>query len=305
MPQKCCSDKELEKSSQLFVDLLRKDFVPAWPSDPDMGIVYRCLSLPSDGQFSAASTRPVLLLHEYDHLSIFCLEFADRLSRAGFTVYLPLLFGKSDGKSGLGTTICNTLEIGFSGKWHALFGEHEHQPVTDWLGKVCRRISADHGYRGIGVIGMCLTGALPIALLNEPCVVAPVVAQPAIPLFPLTSEAKRATGISPAELENAVKRTKSQHLKLFGTRYQEDSIGRIERFEAIKTAFGPACFEDHTIAARDYLSPSKNWGLTDKAHATLTLCYRDSPNDYPPRKLFLDLVDFLKMQLAIHGAPTR
>jgi dienelactone hydrolase len=270
-----------------------------------MGVVYRCVAPPADGEFSAARTRPVLVLHEYDHLSIFCLDFADRLSRAGFTVYVPLLFGKADGKSALGTTIRNTLEIGLSGKWHALFGEHEHQPITEWLGKVCRRISAEHEDRGIGVIGMCLSGALPIALMNEKCVVAPVMAQPSIPLFTLTPEAKRAPGISRVELECAVKRAKDQHLKVFGTRYEEDSIGRRERFETINDAFGHEYFEDHTIYARDYLSRTKNWGLTDKAHATLTLCYRDGPDEYPPRKIFLDVVKFLKEQLELHGGPGR
>jgi hypothetical protein len=79
----------------------------------------------------------------------------DKIGGSGW----PLHFGKADGQLRLDTTIRKTLEIGLSGKWHALFGEHENQSITEWLAKVCRRISSYHEQRGIGVIGLCLTGA--------------------------------------------------------------------------------------------------------------------------------------------------
>jgi hypothetical protein len=46
-----------------------------------MRSVYRCVAPPTDRQLSAARSRSVLVLHEYD-LNIFCLDFGDRLSRA-------------------------------------------------------------------------------------------------------------------------------------------------------------------------------------------------------------------------------
>jgi hypothetical protein len=78
--------------------------------------------------------------------------------------------------------------------------------------KICRRISSAHDHRGIGVIGMCLTGALPIALMSDDCVVAPVIAQPSMPLFAFTPEGKRALGISLQELMTAVRRVQEKHL---------------------------------------------------------------------------------------------
>jgi dienelactone hydrolase len=296
-PQKCSQDFADELNPEIFRQTLSHDFTPV-QGTPKL-VVYRCILPPADGDQGAAFNRPVLVLHEYDHLSVACLRFAERLSREGFTVYVPVLFGKTDGKSGLGTTIATTLELFMSSDWHALFGEHQHQPITDSLAVICRKISADHQHRGIGVIGMCLTGALPISLLSENCVVAPVIAQPSIPLFCFTPEGKRAPGISPTELFAAATRAKREHLQVFGTRYEKDSIGTKERFDSIHQAFGDDCFLDHTIAASDYLQPK--WGLTDKAHATLTLCYKDGPDDYPPRHLFLDLVSFLKKHLDQHG----
>jgi dienelactone hydrolase len=263
-------------------------------------VVYKCTVLPADGDVAAARNRPVLVLHEYDHLSIACLNFAIRLSRAGFSVYDPLLFGKADGKTGLGTTLSTTAELACNGQWHALFAEHQSQPITKSLGELCDTISSWHHRRGIAVIGMCLTGALPITLMQRPCVVAPVIAQPSIPLFAITPEGKRAFGVSKEDLDAAVKRAKEEHLRVFGTRYEEDTISPKERLEAIAAAFGKEYFCDHTIRATDYLREPK-WDLTAKAHATLTLCYKDSPDNYPPRRLFLDLVTFLKNQLQLHG----
>jgi hypothetical protein len=77
------------------------------------------------------------------------------------------------------------------------------------------------------------------------------------------------------------------------------SVPRID-FEGIKAAFGKDCFCDHTIHEAEYLHQPK-WGLNAKAHATLTLCYKDSPEEYPPRRLFLDLVKFLQDRLDQHG----
>jgi dienelactone hydrolase len=297
LPQRCCEDIAAESTPCIFLSTLRQNFIPLNEGER---VVYKCTVPPSDADIAAARNRPVLVLHEYDHLSIACLNFAIRLSRAGFTVYVPLLFGKPDGKTGFGTTLRTTSELAFGGQWHALFAEHKHQPITDSLAGLCQKISSWHDHQGIAVIGMCLTGALPIALMNEPCVVAPVMAQPSIPLFSFTPEGKRAPGISNQDLNGAVKRVKQEHLLVFGTRYEEDTISPKARFETIAAAFGEDSFCDHTIRAADYLREPK-WGLNAKAHATLTLCYKDSPDDYPPRRLFLDLVTFLKAQLYKHG----
>jgi hypothetical protein len=135
-PQKCSQDFADELNPEIFRQTLSHDFTPV-QGTPKL-VVYRCILPPADGDQGAAFNRPVLVLHEYDHLSVACLRFAERLSREGFTVYVPVLFGKTDGKSGLGTTIATTLELFMSSDWHALFGEHQHQPITD-----CRNLSED------------------------------------------------------------------------------------------------------------------------------------------------------------------
>jgi dienelactone hydrolase len=296
LPQRCCQDVAAESTPRIFLSTLKDNFMPL---NEGGRVLYKCIVLPADGDAAAARNRPVLVLHEYDHLSIACLNFAIRLSRAGFTVYVPLLFGKADGKTGVGTTLSTTAELALSGQWHALFAEHQSQPITKSLGELCHTISSWHNDRGIAVIGMCLTGALPISLMRQRCVVAPVIAQPSIPLFGFTPEAKRAFGVSKEDLDVAVRRVKEEHLRVFGTRYEQDTISPKERLEAIAAAFGKEYFCNRTIKATNYLE--SRWGLTTKAHATLTLCYKDDPDDYPPRRLFLELVTFLKNQLQEHS----
>src|SRR6516164_9364756 len=48
-----------------------------------------------------------------------------------------------------------------------LVAEHKRQPITIWLCALAKRISENHGGRRIAVIGMCLTGSLPVAMIAE------------------------------------------------------------------------------------------------------------------------------------------
>jgi hypothetical protein len=101
-----------------------------------------------------------------------------------------------------------------------------------------------------------------------------------VPLFSFTPAGKRAPGVSKEDLADGVKRAKEEHLRVFGTRYEDDTINPKDRFEGIKAAFGKDCFCDHTIHGADYLHEPK-WGLNAKAHATLTLCYKKQSRRLP------------------------
>ena len=101
---------------------------------------------------------------------------------------------------------------------------------------------------------MCLTGSLPVAMIAEDApILTAVVAQPSIPLLACTPEGERSLGISDDEINNAVRRARREHIRIFGTRYAEDQIGKRARFEHIQALFGEN-FEDHTIPASAYLS---------------------------------------------------
>jgi len=116
----------------------------------------------------------VVLLHELPGMSPDDMRLVRRLAQEDFNVYLPLLFG----------------ELGqdnfFFGYFQScFFGEFEcsklstRSPILGWLETVCKRIS-ESSNGPIGVIGMCLTGIFPLALLRSG-VGAAVLCQPTLP----------------------------------------------------------------------------------------------------------------------------
>ena len=230
---------------------------------------------------------PVLVLHEYPALSASCLDFAQRLADQGFTVYVPVLFGNRQGSVGATALLGTTLELAFSPDWNVFVGEHEHSPITDWIRTLSRDI-AKKNHHCIGVIGMCLTGSFPLALMSEDCVAAPVVCQPATPLLPLTPEGRRAIGISNEELQAGIVAAQTHGKKVFFTRYALDSISNEEKADNIKSRLGDLLL-DHTICQKDYAL----YHLQKTLHATLTTCVQS----VPARRLFQELVSFLHQRL--------
>jgi hypothetical protein len=86
---------------------------------------------------------------------------------------------------------------------------------------------------------MCLTGSIPIAMVGKGApVLTAVVAQPSIPLLACIAEGERSLGISEDEITNAVTRSRSEHIQIFCTRYEKDTIGKQARFDHIHRLFG-------------------------------------------------------------------
>ena len=63
-----------------------------------------------------------------------------------------------------------------------IFAAGRTAPLAGWLRSLARTVHATDGGPGVGVVGMCVTGGFALAMMVEPAVVAPVVAQPATPL---------------------------------------------------------------------------------------------------------------------------
>jgi dienelactone hydrolase len=106
--------------------------------------------------------------------------------------------------------------------------------VTDWLRALARLAHQECGGRGVGAIGMCLTGGFALSMALDPVVLAPVLAQPGLPV---TKPA--ALDISSADLARVQARTRDG-LELRGYRFESDTICRASRFQTLRTAFGAA-----------------------------------------------------------------
>jgi dienelactone hydrolase len=104
------------------------------------------------------------------------LRLADKLVSAGYRVVLPHLFGP------LGrTSPANIVRVFCMRREFAVFARNDSSPIVDWLRALCRDVRSSAKVRGVGVIGMCLTGNFALTLMGDESVLAAVAAQPSLP----------------------------------------------------------------------------------------------------------------------------
>ena len=140
--------------------------------------------------------RVIVLLHEINGLSPGCVDFGVELASHGFKVYMPLLFGHVLQDS----LILGSIESCWLGGFRCTSPgtEKDTKPVI-WVRDFVA--SLDESADAIGVIGMCETGAYPLATMRrESNVKAVVLSQPALPI---SQERQRDVGISPEAMKEA------------------------------------------------------------------------------------------------------
>lgn len=178
---------------------------------------------------------PVILLHELPGLIDADLNAAKCLSEGGYTIVAPLLFGEPGGD---GAFLRYYREV--CGKERFACGKgNVTSPEVAWLLELTRDVRRRWAVgKGLGVIGMCLTGAFPLAMLREPSVTAVVLCQPTIPFnsvsFLRLFTDKRGLGISPDDLAHAKSRA---DVPVLGIRYTGDWRCPRQRFERLHDEF--------------------------------------------------------------------
>jgi dienelactone hydrolase len=189
-------------------------------------------------------------------------SFAERVAGAGFTVFVASLFG-TPGKPvsipyalGQVARACVSREL-------SVLAANASSPVTVWLRALCRQIHAELGGKGVGAIGMCLTGNFALALMVEPAVMAPVLSQPSLP-FPVSAERRAGLHLSDADLA-VVKERVAGGCTVLGMRFTEDRAVPPERFARLRTELGKG-FEAIEIDS----SPGNAYGIKRSAHSVVT-----------------------------------
>lgn len=212
----------------------------------------------------------VVVIHESPGLTPEVVEFGDELVASGFTVVLPHLFGSAHAPprtweaARVIPRLCVTREF-------TMFATGVTAPLAEWLRSLARELHESAGGPGVGAVGMCVTGGFALAMMVEPVVVAPVVAQPATPL-PIGARRAADLNVSPDDLA-VVRRRVAAGCPVLGVRYHDDWITGT-RFETLRRELG-----DGFISVE----------LAGLGHATLT--------DHKHRVAVVRVIDFFRERL--------
>lgn len=180
-----------------------------------------------------AGTGPaVIVMTEMPGISPHVARFARWVRDAGFTVYMPSMFGRDgavpDAEEGKAVfqRACVSAEF-------RAFAGNASSPVTQWLRALARLAHAECGGPGVGAIGMCFTGNFALTMMLEPAVLAPVLSQPSLPL-----DNPGGIEISPEEIAQVRQRLERDDLTVMAYRFEGDRFCRAQRFAAYAEALG-------------------------------------------------------------------
>lgn len=235
----------------------------------------------------STNDRPVLLFHEITGLAPACLNFAGRLAERGsFVVYMPRLFGRTN-ESGRWPVFRNFVRVIAGSDWRALRSGHTPAAYRE-MPALVEKISAENQGADVGVIGMCLTGSWPLALLAEPRVKIGALCQPAVPLPTITKKRRRDLALSETNLSAASERIQRDGLTVLGFRFCGDDKSTPERFGRVAELCGArGRFVDGTICYHDW-----HGAVAAGDHSVFCGQYSDAANHPTRQRLGLLISEF-------------
>jgi Dienelactone hydrolase family len=188
---------------------------------------------------------PVILLHEILGVEGKTIAYAKTLAK-DFTVYVPRLIGDrntgNDFKRGLWNYKFTWLPK--NDEWEQKEELNGSMLVTQWLRKFIKTVvQNNHNGQHIGIIGNCLTGALPLALLDNNQVTGVVLAQPTLPITmfydPENLEISKQEWETAKDRVNTKGKSKLPPAKAYLTRFAFDSKAKIEKYEFLVRELSP------------------------------------------------------------------
>ena len=122
----------------------------------------------------------VIVIHEIPGITPEVVAFAEDVVATGFTVVMPVLFGRPGAPMNLATVARSLGQVCVSREF-TLLATGETTLVAGWLRSLARELHEERGGPGVGAVGMCFTGGYALAMMVDPALAAPVVAQPSTP----------------------------------------------------------------------------------------------------------------------------
>lgn len=182
--------------------------------------------------YLAGAGPAVIVMAEMPGISPDVARFARWVRDAGFTVFMPSLFGRDgavpDAEAG-GRVLRRAC---VSAEFQA-FATGRSSAVTSWLRALARLAHAECGGPGVGAVGMCFTGNFALTMMLEPSMLAPVLCQPSLPL-----DDPAGLEISADELAGVRARLDRDDLSVLAFRFEGDRFCTARRFAAYAAALG-------------------------------------------------------------------
>lgn len=180
----------------------------------------------------------VIVIHEIPGLTPRVIQFAQDVVDAGFTVWMPSLFGTPE-KPPDGFYMASSIARACVSAEFAALALDRSPAIYTWLRAMAVELHAACGGPGVGAVGMCFSGGFALGMMLGKETVAPVLSQPSAP-FPVSAARRAALPLSPEDLE-AVKARAAEGCPVLGLRYVGDpAVG--SRFEVLRRELGSAFF---------------------------------------------------------------
>ncbi|MCU1370888.1 MAG: putative dienelactone hydrolase [Ilumatobacteraceae bacterium] len=232
----------------------------------------------------------VLVISEIPGITSLVADFGRRVDEAGFTAVLPSLFG-TPGKDLTQAYAAQTLAWACVSKEFATWARNRTSPATHWCKALARHEHERCGGTGVGVVGMCLTGNFALAMMVDPVVQAPVLAQPSLP-FVLNGAHKRDLNLSPEDLAAVKARCEDdEDLCVLGLRFSNDFMAPRERFARLEQELG-----DSFVGVEIDSSPGNVHDIGKTAHSVLTEDLVDEPG-HPTHDALNQVLDLFRTRL--------
>jgi dienelactone hydrolase len=192
--------------------------------------------------YVSGSGPAVVVMPEMPGISPDVARLARWVRDAGFTVFVPSLFGV-DGAYPTAEEGQKIVRRACVSAEFSAFAGGGTSPISSWLRGLARIAFAEAGGPGVGAIGLCFTGNFALTMALEPAVIAPVVNHPSLPL-----DAPGELELSPADADALAERFRRDNLQVLAYRFHGDRWCTAQRFAAYQRLLGDA-FLGHVLPA--------------------------------------------------------
>jgi dienelactone hydrolase len=232
----------------------------------------------------------VVVVHEIPGITPLVADFSRRVIDAGFTVAMPSLFGEP-GRPMSVPYVVKSMTSACVSREFTTWALNRTSPIVEWLRALARDLHEQAGGKGVGAVGMCLTGGFALAMAVDDDMLAPVLSQPSMPM-PLGTARSRALGLSDNDLARVKERVARDDLCVLGLRFSEDRAVPDARWARYKQELG-----DNFFGVDIDSSAGNPHGIKRTAHSVLTEHFVDQQG-HPTRDALDRVIAFLRDKLA-------